>query len=51
MKVITLNATMETLTVVKVEVTVITQQADPVTITAKHEETKTERETTTDKQD
>ncbi len=37
--------------VVKVEVTVITQQADPVTITAKHEETKTETETTTDKQD
>jgi hypothetical protein len=34
-----------------VEVTIITQQADPVTITAKHEETKTETETTTDKQD
>jgi hypothetical protein len=40
---------METLTVVKVEATVVTQEADPVTINAKGEETKTETETTTDK--
>jgi hypothetical protein len=42
---------METQTVVKVEATVITQEADPVTITAKGKETKTETETTTDKID
>jgi hypothetical protein len=42
---------METLTVVKVEVTVLTQEADPVTITTKGKETKTETETTTDKID
>jgi hypothetical protein len=40
---------METLTIIKVEATIITQEADPVTITAKGEETKTETETTTDK--
>jgi hypothetical protein len=51
MKVITLNEIMETLTVIKVEVTVVTQEADPVTITAKGVETKTETETTTDKID
>jgi hypothetical protein len=50
-KVITSNKIMETLTVVKVEPTVVTQEADPVTITAKGEETKTETETTTDKVD
>jgi hypothetical protein len=49
MKVITSNETMETLTIVKVEVTVVTQEADPVTITTKGEETKTETETTTEK--
>jgi hypothetical protein len=49
MKVITSNETMETLTVVKVEATIVTQEADPVTITTKGEETKTETETTTDK--
>jgi hypothetical protein len=38
-------------TVVKVEATVITQEADPVTITTKGKETKTETETTTDKID
>jgi hypothetical protein len=48
-KVITSNEIMETLTVVKVEATVVTQEADPVTITTKGEETKTETETTTDK--
>jgi hypothetical protein len=42
---------METPTVVRVEATVVTQEADPVTITAKGEETKTETETTTDKID
>jgi phosphate-selective porin len=42
---------METLTVVKVEVTVITQEADPVTMTPKGKKTKTETETTTDKID
>jgi hypothetical protein len=51
MKVITSNKIMETLTVIKVEVTVITQEADPVTITTKGKETKTETETTTDKID
>jgi hypothetical protein len=51
MKVITSNKIMETPTVIKVEVTVVTQEADPVTITAKGEETKTETETTTDKID
>jgi hypothetical protein len=51
MKIITSNETMETLTVVKVEATVMTQEADPVTITAKGEETKTETETITDKID
>jgi hypothetical protein len=51
MKIITSNEIMETLTVVKVEVTVVTQEADPVTITAKGKETKTETETTTDKID
>jgi hypothetical protein len=51
MKVITLNEIMETPTVVKVEATVVTQEADPVTITAKGKETKTETETTTDKID
>jgi hypothetical protein len=40
---------METPTVVKVEATIVTQEADPVTITAKGKETKTEIETTTDK--
>jgi hypothetical protein len=50
-KVITSNEIMETPTVVKVEVTVVTQEADPVTITAKGEETKTETGTTTDKID
>jgi hypothetical protein len=45
----TSNLHLETLTVVKVEVTIITQEADPVTITTKGEETKTETETTTDK--
>jgi hypothetical protein len=48
-KVMTSNEIMETLTVVKVEVTIVTQEADPVTITAKGKETKTETETTTDK--
>jgi hypothetical protein len=42
---------MEALTVVKVEVTIITQDADPVTITAKGKETKTETVTTIDKID
>jgi hypothetical protein len=51
MKVITSNKIMETPTVVKVEATVVNQEADPVTITAKGEETKTETETTTDKID
>jgi hypothetical protein len=37
--------------VIKVEGTVVTQEADPVTITAKGEETKTGTETTTDKID
>jgi hypothetical protein len=50
-KVITSNEIMETLTVVRVEATVVTQEADPVTITAKGKETKTEIETTTDKID
>jgi hypothetical protein len=50
-KVITSNEIMETPTVVKVEATVVTQEADPVTITTKGEETKTETETTTDKID
>jgi hypothetical protein len=50
-KVITSNEIMETPTVIKVEVTVVTQEADPVTITAKGKETKTETETTTDKID
>jgi hypothetical protein len=51
MKVITSNKIMETPTVIRVEVTVVTQEADPVTITAKGKETKTETETTTDKID
>jgi hypothetical protein len=42
---------METLTIVKVEATILTQEADPVTITTKGKETKTETETTTDKID
>jgi hypothetical protein len=50
-KVITSNKIMETPTVVRVEATVATQEADPVTITTKGEETKTETETTTDKID
>jgi hypothetical protein len=50
-KVITSDEIMETLTVVKVEATVVTQEADPVTITTKGEETKTETEITTDKID
>jgi hypothetical protein len=50
-KVIMSNEIMETPTVVKVETTVATQEADPVTITAKGEETKTETETMTDKID
>jgi hypothetical protein len=50
-KVITLNETMETPTVVRVEATVATQEADLVTITTKGKETKTETETTTDKID
>jgi hypothetical protein len=50
-KVIMLNKIMETLTVIRVEATVITQEADPVTITTKGKETKTETETTTDKID
>jgi hypothetical protein len=40
---------MKTLTIIKVEATIITQEAVPVTITTKGEETKTETETTTDK--
>ncbi len=48
MKIITSNKIMETPTVIKVEVTVVTQEADPVTITTKGKETKTETETTTD---
>jgi hypothetical protein len=51
MKIITSNEIMETPTIIKVEATVVTQEADPVTITAKGEETKTETETTTDKID
>jgi hypothetical protein len=51
MKVITSNKTMETPTIIKMEVTVITQEADPVTITTKGEETKAETGTTTDKID
>jgi hypothetical protein len=50
-KVITSNEIMETPTVIKVEATVVTQEADPVTITTKGEETKTETGTTTDKID
>jgi hypothetical protein len=50
-KVITSNEIMETPTVVKVETTVVTQEADPVTITTKGEETKTETEITADKID
>jgi hypothetical protein len=50
-KVIMLNKIMETPTIVRVEATIITQEADPVTITTKGEETKTETETTTDKID
>jgi hypothetical protein len=50
-KVITSNEIMETPTVVRVEATVVSQEADPVTITAKGEETKTETETTTDEID
>jgi hypothetical protein len=50
-KVITSNKIMETPTVIRVEATVVTQEADPVIITAKGEETKTETETTTDKID
>jgi tRNA pseudouridine-54 N-methylase len=45
-KVITSNKIMETLTV---KATIVTQEADPVTITTKGKETKTETETTTDK--
>jgi hypothetical protein len=45
------NKIMETPTIIRVEVTVATQEADPVTITAKGKETKTETETTTDKID
>jgi len=37
------------MTIVKVEATIVTQEADPVTVTAKGKETKTETETTTDK--
>jgi hypothetical protein len=49
-KVITSNKTMETRSDRhQVEATVVTQEADPVTITAKGKETKTETETTTDK--
>jgi hypothetical protein len=47
-KVITSNETMETPTVIKVEATIVTQEADPVTITTKGKETKTETETITD---
>jgi hypothetical protein len=50
-KIITLNKIMETPTVVKVEATIVTQEADPMTIASKGEETKTETETTTDKID
>jgi hypothetical protein len=49
MKVITSSKTMETLTIIKVEAPILIQDADPVTITTKGEETKTEIETTTDK--
>jgi hypothetical protein len=49
--ILTPNEIMETLTVVKVEATLLTQEADPVTITTKGKETKTETETTTDKID
>jgi hypothetical protein len=50
-KVITSNKIMETPTVIRVEATVVTQEADPVIISTKGEETKTETETTTDKID
>jgi hypothetical protein len=50
-KVIMSNKIMETPTIIKVEATVVTQEADPMTITTKGEETKTETETTTDKID
>jgi hypothetical protein len=50
-KVITSNEIMETPTVIKVEATIVTQEADPVTITTKGEETKTETDKTTDKID
>jgi hypothetical protein len=50
-KIITSNKIIETLTIVKVEATIVTQEADPVTITTKGKETKTETETTTDKID
>jgi hypothetical protein len=46
MKVITSNETIETQSIIQVEVTVITQEADPVTIITKGKETKTETETT-----
>ena len=45
MKVITLNKIMETPTVVKVEATVVTQEADPTTTTVMGKEIKTETET------
>jgi hypothetical protein len=45
MKVITLNEKMETLTIIKVKATVITQEADPAMTTAMSEEIKTETET------
>jgi hypothetical protein len=48
MKVISSNETIETQSIIQVEVTIITQEADPVTIITKGKETKTETETTTD---
>jgi hypothetical protein len=53
MKIITSNEIMETLTVVKVEATVVTQETDPATTTAMGEEIKTDIEPAmhTDKMD
>jgi hypothetical protein len=52
-KIITLNKIMETPTIIKVEATVVTQEADPATTTTMGEEIKTETETGmhTDKMD
>jgi hypothetical protein len=53
MKIITSNKIMETPTVIKVEATVVTQEADPATTTAMGKEIKTRTETAmhTDKMD